>query len=347
MAMADVTVRGAGIFGLSIAWACARRGARVVVVDPHGPGAGASGGVVGALAPHVPERWNAKKAFQFDSLIMAEDFWTDVAMTGGVSPGYRRNGRLQPVADAEALELARARSVSAETLWQGLARWEVISASEALGWAPVSPTGWLIRDTLSARLHPARAVAALVAALRASRCRVVTDAPDSGVVVWATGAAGLQDLSEAMDRPVGTAIKGQAAVLDPRLAPGAPQLFSDGVHIVPHADGTVAVGSTTERTFKDPRATDDQLDAVIAQARLAVPALAAAPVLARWAGLRPRARSRAPVLGPWPGRPGHYLANGGFKIGFGMAPKIAEIMANLVLRDIDDIPDDFRLERCL
>ncbi|HIF77741.1 MAG TPA: FAD-binding oxidoreductase, partial [Sulfitobacter sp.] len=64
--MVDVTVRGAGIFGLSVAWACALRGASVQVVDPAGPAAGASGGIVGALAPHVPENWNAKKAFQLD-----------------------------------------------------------------------------------------------------------------------------------------------------------------------------------------------------------------------------------------------------------------------------------------
>ena len=64
MASVDVTVRGAGVFGLSVAWACARRGARVRVVEPVGVGAGASGGVTGALAPHVPEGWNTPKAFQ-------------------------------------------------------------------------------------------------------------------------------------------------------------------------------------------------------------------------------------------------------------------------------------------
>ena len=48
--MDDVTVRGAGVFGLSVAWACARRGAKVRVIDPFGPAAGASGGIVGALA---------------------------------------------------------------------------------------------------------------------------------------------------------------------------------------------------------------------------------------------------------------------------------------------------------
>ena len=33
--MAEFTIRGAGIFGLSIAWVLTRRGARVQVVDPR------------------------------------------------------------------------------------------------------------------------------------------------------------------------------------------------------------------------------------------------------------------------------------------------------------------------
>jgi glycine oxidase len=68
MATVDVTVMGAGVIGLSIAWACLQRGVRVQVIDPHGVASGASGGIVGALAPHVPEQWNAKKEFQRDSL---------------------------------------------------------------------------------------------------------------------------------------------------------------------------------------------------------------------------------------------------------------------------------------
>ncbi len=75
-----------------------------------------------------------------------------------------------------------------------------------------------------------------------------------------------------------------------------------------------------------------------------MPLLADAPVVDRWAGVRPRARSRAPMLGAWPGRDGHFIANGGFKIGFGMAPKVAEVMADLVLEGRDTIPDGFRVE---
>ncbi len=344
----DVIVRGAGVFGLACAWACARRGARVHVVDPHGVGAGASGGVVGALAPHAPGGWNPKKAFQLRSLLMAADWWATVAATGGGDPGYGRHGRLQPVADAHALALATARTADAAAVWGDAADWALVPAAAAGDWAPATPTGWLIHDTLSARLHPARACAALAAAIRAQGGTIGTDAPhDAGVPeIHATGHAGLDALSAELDRPadrpVGRAVKGQAALL--RLdRDGAPQLYADGLHIVPHADGTVAVGSTSETDFTDPTGTDAQLDDVIGRARAACPALAAAPVVARWAGLRPRARTRAPMLGPHPARAGVFIANGGFKIGFGMAPMVAEVMADLVLDGIDRIPEGFRV----
>jgi glycine oxidase len=43
LAMAEVTIYGAGIFGLSIGWACARRGAAVQIYDLNGVAAGSSG----------------------------------------------------------------------------------------------------------------------------------------------------------------------------------------------------------------------------------------------------------------------------------------------------------------
>ena len=330
----DVTIRGAGIFGLSIGWACALRGARVQVIDPHGIGAGSSGGIVGALSPHVPEQWNDKKAFQLQSLLMAQDWWAAVQAAGGGDPGYARSGRLQPLADDAALALARQRAETARDLWQGQAVWEVIPADTAQVWAPHSPSGWLVRDTLSARIHPRQALAALAAAIRATGGAITPDGPETGAVIWATGAAGLAELG-------GAGVKGQAALLG-HDARGQPQLFVDGLHIIPHADGTVAIGSTSERAWDDPASTDAQLDALIDRARAALPVLSGAPVTHRWAGIRPRSASRAPILGAHPARPGAYIANGGFKIGFGMAPLVAEVMADLVLEGRDRIPEGFR-----
>ncbi len=356
MATADVTVMGAGAFGLCIAWECARRGARVTVFERDRIGAGSSGGIVGALAPHVPEQWNPKKQFQLESLLMAERFWAEVSAAGGVDPGYLRSGRVQPVGDAAALALARSRVAGATALWRGAALWEVIPAV-ADEWLPGAATGFLIRDTLTARLHPRQAGQALAAAIRAKGGVVEVGRPEppagvfgnrrnAGPVLWATGAAGLSDLSAALGKTVGGAVKGQAALLRCE-ARERPQLFVDGVHIVPHGDGTVAVGSTSERAFDSPDAVDGKLDAVIDKARAACQALRDAPVIERWAGLRPRAKSRAPMLGEWPGRPGHFVANGGFKIGFGMAPKVAEVMADMVLEGRDAIPAGFRVEDSL
>jgi len=338
--MVDVTVRGAGVFGLAVAWACKSRGASVRVIDPNGVAAGASGGLVGALAPHTPERWNDKKELQFQSLDMAEAFWAGVAEAGGKDPGFARTGRIQPVG---ALDLATERARASETLWKGRYRWDIRDVRDFGPFAPVSPTGLVIHDTLTARAHPRKATAALAAALNAKGVDIVQDGPEQGRLVHATGAAGLRALSEEVGKPVGTAVKGQSALiaLDAR---DCPQVFVDGLHAVPHADGTVAIGSTTERDFTDPTRCDGGLDDILGRIMRLVPVLRDRPVLERWAGLRPRARSRAPMLGPYPGREGEFIANGGFKIGFGMAPIVGELMAALILDGDDRIPDSFRVE---
>lgn len=347
--MTRVTIIGAGILGLACGWEIARRGVRVSVLEAARIGAGSSGGHVGALAPHTPDGWNDKKAFQLDSLLAAPGFWADIEAASGLSSGYGRTGRLQPVADEAMAARTRERIEAAGTRWpEGLGM--RLTRAPAAALVPDSPTGLWIEDGLSARLNPRAALAALAAAIAAAGGEIVVgeriEGPGAvasrGPVLWATGAEGLETLTRDLGRPVGQGVKGQSALLG-CPAPGAPQLFADGLHIVPHADGTVAIGSTSENAFDHDRP-DALLDGIIARARQVCPALATAAVLDRWAGIRPRARSRAPLLGPWPGRPGHAVVNGGFKIGFGMAPGIARAMARLILDGSDDlIPPGFRL----
>lgn len=341
--MVDVTVFGAGIFGLSVAWSCVKRGAKVQVIDPNGVAAGSSGGIVGALAPHTPENWNDKKEFQFQSLITAEDYWSEVAEVSGRSPGYARSGRLQPIPDQRAHDLAFKRQKGAAKLWRGKASWDIKPAADFEGWCPNSPTEFVIHDTLSARIHPRQACTALAAALKAKGVEIKSEGAPKGHIVWATGWRGLLELSKEIERPIGNGVKGQAILLEFGRA-DLPQLFADALHVIPHADGTVAIGSTSERDFEDPYATDAQLDEVYQRAIDAVPALRNAPILARWAGVRPRAKSRAPILGQHPTRAGDFITNGGFKIGFGMAPRAGEVMADLILENRDAIPEGFRPE---
>ncbi len=343
MTMTDVTVRGAGIFGLTVAWTCLQRGARVTLVDPAGPASGASGGVVGALSPHAPDAWNPLKDFQLRSLLATGGFWQEVDAVSGRPSGYGRTGRLQSLPDERAVARARARVEGARRHWGDAAAWEVVPAD---GDWPPSATGLAVHDTLSARLHPARACASLATALDARGVPVVPEAPDAGAVVWAAGPAGLEALSAAFGCAAGRGVKGQAIVLEFDAA-RRPQLYLDGLHVVAHADGTVGIGSTTEAEFERGDATDAQADTLHSAAVAACPVLAGAPVVRRWAGVRPRARSRAPMLGPWPGRQGHFVANGGFKIGFGVAVEVGRVIADLVLDGRDAIPAPLRVEASL
>lgn len=342
MATVDLTVRGAGIFGLATAWMAQKRGANVRVVDPKGVATGASGGIVGALQPHTPDVWNEKKQFQFKALTMAPGFWQDVEAISGVSTGFAKAGRLQPLSGEREVVMARARARGAAEFWNDAAIWTVKDAGELDDWRPPSDTGLYIYDTLSAIIHPRRACESLAAAIIALGGEITNDAPDKGLTLWATGWKGLEDLNAAFAQPIGNGVKGQAALLQYNAA-GQPQVFAAGIHIVPHLDGTVAIGSTSERDFTDPNTTDHLLDDVVQRAKAVMPLLTDAPVVHRWAGVRPRARSRAPLLGVWPDRENHFVANGGFKIGFGVAPMIAQTMCDLMLDGKDTIPDGFRL----
>ncbi len=335
---------GAGVFGLSVAWACVQRGAKVRVIDPNGVAAGSSGGVVGALAPHTPERWEDKKQFQLESLLMAADFWRVVEEASGLTTGYARLGRVQPILNDAGLALARLRTEDAKSLWNGAAEWRVEAVSG--DWCPASPTGQVVFDTLSARLHPRQSCLALAGAIEARGGEIVRAGAQEGAVVHATGVDGLAAMTAQHTREVGNGVKGQAALLE-YDASGLPQLFFDGVHVVPHSDGTVAIGSTSERYFDAPASTDALLDDVHARAVAGVPLLGGAKIVARWAGVRPRSRTRAPMMGKHPFEDGTFVVNGGFKIGFGMAPKIGQVMADLVLDGVDNIPADFQANTCL
>jgi glycine oxidase len=265
-----------------------QRGAKVRVIDPYGPGAGSSGGIVGALAPHVPEKWNDKKAFQLDSLLMAADFWSGVEESSGLSTGYARSGRLQPIADAAGLDLARARALSAASLWQGLATWEVVRADSLDGWKPRQPKRLADPRYADGAFASAQGLCGACCGACVQRRAGWADGPMEGAVIHATGVAGLSALNAALTRSFGNGVKGQAALLSLDMR-DAPQLFVDTVHIIPHADGTVAIGSTSERDYDDPASTDDQLEQLIdARPRRGA-------CLARCASDRALGRGAAPV----------------------------------------------------
>lgn len=339
----DAVIIGGGIFGLSTAYSCILRGLKTCVLEKERIGAGASGGIVGALSPHLPDHWNEKKQFQFEALSEAPAYWQKIETLSGLATGFGRIGRLMLIPDLKTRMRSEAVKESAKLHWNGRYGFDILEEAPAFINAKHAPFG-IIHEGLSARLLPRRALRALAQAVEnlggeiregesvreIASGRIETDhaiyhAPRS---VVADGVSGLERLSMQIGRPIGAAIKGQAALLHCDLG-AIPQVFAEGLYIVPQAEGFCAVGSTSEDHFADLK-TDDRLEALIKRAGEVVPKLKAAPVKERWVALRPKARRRNPLLGPHPDLKNVFVANGGFKIGFGIAPKIGEIMADFM-----------------
>jgi glycine oxidase len=149
-------------------------------------------------------------------------------------------------------------------------------------------------------------------------------------------------------KPLGMSVKGQSALMAADIDPSLPLIFLDGLYVVPHEGGRVAIGSTSENAFSEPFTTDHQLEDLIARARALVPALANAPVLERWAGLRPKAMERDPMVGSLPGAERIISLTGGFKVSFGIAHRLAEAALHDVFGTQDPtMPATFRDARHL
>ncbi|MEI2300133.1 NAD(P)/FAD-dependent oxidoreductase [Ensifer sp. MJa1] len=347
--MSELLVVGGGIMGLWAALCAARRGMAVRLVDQQRIGAGASGGLLGALMPHMPDRWNAKKQFQFDALVSLEDEIAQLEAETGLSPGYRRTGRLMPLAKPHLRDIALQHAQDADRHWRAGDRqfyWHVRDEGPE-GWPGVEAKAHgLVFDTLAARVSPRKMLTVLRAALLQSPnveinegCGVRAIDPAHGradlgdgsritfgqcIIAAGVGSFPLIDaLSGPMKATSGTAVKGQAALLKAEVDPALPVIFTDGVYIIAHDDGHVAIGSTSENSFADPSATDEQLDDLIRRAALLAPGLREAKVVERWAGLRPKSAGREPMVGRHPDHPNILVLTGGFKVSFGIAHRLA------------------------
>ncbi|MBY8975047.1 FAD-binding oxidoreductase [Rhodobacteraceae bacterium NNCM2] len=354
----DVLVIGAGVFGLWIALEAARAGLSVIVTERDRPGAGASGGVVGALTPHMPVRWRPMKQFQLDALMSMKEATDRLTAETGLETGYALSGRLSPLIDQRARDRAEEHALAAEAEWAGGARFEVLETPPAIvsGFLPAEscPFG-LVRDTLSGRITPRLYIDALAAAVsQQAQIRTGWEAigvdGETGTARFDKGeisagtiviAAGAESTALAPVKP-GGGVKGQAALLRVDTPAEMPVVQMPHLYIVRQPGGLVAIGSTSEKEWQDP-GPDTLLDEVIERARRLCPGLSNAEVVERWAGIRPKPPGREPTIGRVPGARRLYLATGGYKIGLGIAHLVGRgVAAELAGIETDfPIPEDF------
>ncbi|UVC10283.1 FAD-binding oxidoreductase [Rhizobium sp. TH2] len=415
----DMLVIGGGIMGLWGAVKAADAGFSVILIDAGEVGRGASGGLLGALFPWMPDRWDQKKQYQFDALVSLPDEIARLEHDTGLNANFRRAGRIVPLPKPHLREIALRHQRDAETNWhQGGYRfhWHVRDGEPEPAYIdPTACAAGYIHDTLAARVEPRALMAVLKTwLLRQPNVRIFEHASlerlDAGrgraeIVAhpplpcrasppqggrsdvapaaqhtppispleaemsrsdrWgyssepsittitfshaliAAGAASfpiLQSLMPPLPKPLGQGVKGQAALLKADLDPTLPVVFLDGVYVVPHEGGFAAIGSTSENQYDDPLSTDRQLDTLIENARALIPALRDAEVVERWAGIRPKAIGRDPLVGPVPGHANIIALTGGFKISFGMAHRLADsALDHLLGRSTAPLPENFTL----
>ena len=307
------------------------------------------------MAPFSPHPWTPLKQFQLDGLVSAAAYWEGVDRESGTESGFGRVGRIVPLSNERSLERARINASAAERHWGGQYSMSIGPGDEILAGSGYGRFGY-VRDTLSARIGPMEACLALWQVARnfgieilehcevlcAEPGRVLTEAGEirSGTTVLAAGADTFRLLDDAVPEILGGGVKGQAALVEYDL-PGAPVIQAKRIFIVPHANGTVGIGSTRETEWEDRFETDERLDDVIDEAGLILPALRNARLLRRWAGLRPRAVRSNPLVGPVPGWRGLYVATGGHGIGFSIAHMVGEVVAAMILGLPHDLPPEF------
>ena len=349
-----ILIVGGGIFGLACAYKLARNGLRVSVYDAADFTKGASRGVLGALLPHAPEQWSAKKQFQYESLRDGESFWTEVDKLSGGNSGYGRIGRITPIGTERALIQAQARAESARKHWGPQFTYRIKPAPDVLG-SGLAPFG-VVHETLGARLYPLGAMNSLHLACETLGVALFANHPVTALgpqqiygpwgqasgdyIIIAGGVGGFTLLDQYYDAPTGRGVKGQAALLGGVDGAGLPIILMDGFYLLPHQNGQIAIGSTSENIWHTPTDTDEKLDQLIDRAKDTLPMLRDAYVVQRWANLRPRARAPDPMLGPLP-HSQIYVALGGYKTGFGFAPKIASSLCDMILGKGCELPRSF------
>ena len=342
----DTLIVGGGALGLWAARHAILRGERVAVVEKRQIGQGASGGFLGALMPHMPDNWNTKKQFQYDGLTSLEQAVEALQADTGMDCGYKRCGRIMPLTHDKVLPQVERRKQGAAQNWANDYEFEVRESDAFADWlSPDIAAHGVQYDTLSARISPRNTILALAKFVRSRatllegveaveiepQCVKLSNGEQisAGRIIVANGWEAyplLQPYFEALNvgRPMGRGVKGQAVLLEFEHDDTLPIVYHDGSYVVPHSNNRIAIGSTSLNDWTGAPDEFDPKDMAFYENALAlVPALRGAPIVERWAGVRPRntleGRGTSPWFGPVPGHENLIALIGGFKITMGIA----------------------------
>ncbi len=359
----DTIIVGGGIIGASLAFELARMRQSVLLLDRQEPAREASWAAAGTISPAPDRESSGITAFGCESFRFYPAFVSAIEAASGESAGFHASGAVELFfgLDAEAARDQRCSQIRGAGL-----NAESISISDALRREPaINPATraalWisdeahldprvLTRVTLSAAKRSGteiRANAEVISLITTNgRCDGVlaanaqtAPAGNSGVraaekieannVVIAAGWRS-NEIGGAETWAPSSAVRGQMVGFG-RIA-AAPKIILRCEHgyLAPREDGRVVAGSTLEPGMLDKRPTATGLRKIFAVALEMAPALADAPVVETWAGLRPDSPDHLPIIGATDIQ-GLFIATGHYRNGMLLAPATAKYLAEWIV----------------
>lgn len=346
-----IAIAGAGVIGLSCALELRRRGLQVTVFEAGAAMQESSWAAGGMLAVDDPENPAALHPLSVYSRGLYEEFLARITRLCGYPIPLRTHQTLQ-----QAPSRNRALTASAVRLMHEEAC-EYLPGLNASAPANTS-SGWLLLDEAS--LDPRDLCTALPLAVRAAGVDLREHQPvlrvsragkqvkidtaqttlEADGFLNCSGAwSGALSASAANDRAVAiTPRKGQMMVVSAPHPPLTCVLRSPEIYVIPRGQGRLAIGATVEDAGFSKTVEKHALDLLRGRGAEWWPAIADAPLLECWAGLRPATEDGLPLLGAETsiadeakacGR--RWIAAGHYRNGILLAPGTACCMAALIL----------------
>jgi glycine oxidase len=357
-----VLVVGGGIIGLATAYELAKAGCEVTVFERATPGAEASSAAAGLLAPLGESSETTFARLALASWRLYPDVVRELQERTGIDLEYVTRGTIYPMSVTQTRGDAEAWAVNKEFGVEVLEGGDVQALEPGL--SPkvrhavfVKGDHWLNNQRLVLAYAQAAAAAGVLLSTGCNVSRVIVEGGraravvtegervEGDAVLLAAGAWTSELVASFGMRLRVEPRRGQMIALA-HVPPILTYCVHGEVYLAPRPSGELLVGATVERAGFQRAVTAEGIGSLLRAAIELVPSLRDLPIARTWCGFRPWAPDSLPILGPWPGIEGLWIATAHFRNGILLAPITARLMTDWMSRGKPGIAvDEFLPDR--